>query len=155
MISDVMLGVLIAGGFFISALIIQIAGTLFYDWRNHKRRIERIRNEFVLKEKIESFKKIHKIVGEIKRKIINFLVEKEKDKGHIKELIFKLNNEAFLFSNKKTLKEIKEGVELMHSILDNPPKIFENNQEEFEKLANKIADTQVKIIISIRKELNI
>ncbi len=154
----ILIGVLgVLGGATIGVLG-QIIGNLI----NHKKEIERIRNESILKEKIESFKKIYKISYEIKRKMIDFLMKKEEEKSYIKDLISELNNEAFLFSNIKTLKEIKESVDSMHDILDNPPKtvkIKDNkvyiNQEELKKVVKQMGDIQTKIILSIKKELKI
>jgi hypothetical protein len=146
----------------LSGALIGVIGQIIGSSINHKKEIEKLRTEFILKEKIESFKKIHKLIYEIKRRTISFLMGAEKDKELINELIFELNNEFFLFSDKKTLTEVKESVHSMQDILDNSPSIvkikdqkLEINQEELKKIVRLISDAQIKIITAIRRELKI
>jgi hypothetical protein len=152
---ELITGIWIAGGFFIGALIIQISGTLFSDWRTHERNIKRIRNEYVLKEKIESFKKIYKITCKIKRSITEAVLKKEK--ATIQKLIFDLNDEFFLFSNKQTLIEARESTKSIQNILDNRSQIININMspEEIKRVGEEIGDSLVKIIKAIRRELGL
>ena len=58
MVSDIIIGLLIAGGFFIVALIIQILGTLLLNWKNHKNKVKYMKKEYFFKQKISIFENI-------------------------------------------------------------------------------------------------
>lgn len=66
MVSELIAGVLIAGVFFVGALIIQIIGTNFADKRNHKQKIKYMKEETFFKKKTEFFERITK---EIEKKL--------------------------------------------------------------------------------------
>lgn len=51
-------GIIFAGIFLVMGLLIQIGGSLFSDWRNHKRKIKFLKIEFIFKEKISIFEKV-------------------------------------------------------------------------------------------------
>ncbi|MFH1607591.1 MAG: hypothetical protein ABIA78_00480 [archaeon] len=142
------------GGALIGAVIAPIL--------NHIYSMKRLRNEFILKEKIESFKKIYKITCEIKIRMVSFLIDAGASENSVGELFSELNNEFFLFSDKNTLKEVKEKIKSLQDLLDDPPRIvrIENkkmkiDQKKLRGVTEHIGNMNAGIIQSIRKELKI
>lgn len=150
--------VLLAG---ISGGILGIFGQIIGNKMNQKNKINSIIKEQILREKIESFKKVYSITCEIKKGLIEYITTLKKEKDPLNKLILELNNEIFLFSSKKLLKNVKEEIDSIHEIINNPPEIIEIKGKQikikgdFNPLIKKIGNFQSKIIKEIKKELNI
>lgn len=96
MVNEIVTGILIAGSFFILALIIQIVGTIFFDWRNHKRRLEYIKKELFFNKKATFFERITKEIenrlnaySELK---VLILIKNSKSEEKIKNIFDNLRN---------------------------------------------------------------
>jgi hypothetical protein len=165
MVGEIILGALIGSIGATAGAGLGVLGQIIGNNLNHKKEIERIRIEFILKEKIEAFKRIYEITCKLKKKLPDFIIPPQKEeakKRELMDLIFQLNNESFLFLNKETLKGIREGIDFIQRLIDNPPNVllikdnlFYQNENEIKNLVNLISNAQIKIISSIRKELKI
>lgn len=156
MASELVTGVLIAGIFFISALIIQICGTLLADWRTHKRKIRYLKQELIFKEKINIFEKI---VGLSWRIHLN-LTELDlgtKNKEEIKREINKITN-SFLFVFDKAIYINEELNTPLGKYIDLFERYIESKsfgtKKSIEELREKAKPLSDKISEIIQGEIN-
>lgn len=71
-------GVLISGGFLVIGIIATIFGQEYYAWRNHRRKIEYLREEIFFRKKLEYFEEV---LEEVERRQTIMIAKRDEFKG--------------------------------------------------------------------------
>jgi hypothetical protein len=165
--------ILLAGSFFVSAILVQVIGTLIADSRNHKRNLEKMREEGFYNKKIEFIEELSKVIEDkrrkhaiIRSKIIFYNLEKikkekEKLKDEIqvligeclKETYFNLKMSNFLYIENEKLVNLISNLSMQEFMLASISKNFGKDIVEIDKRLEKIDNETREILILIQKEL--
>jgi len=167
MVSDIIIGVIISGIFFVLGIITTIVGSQLSQKINHKNKIEYRERELILTWKKEEFERVSKEINsriENYKKIINKLYSEKYIREDILENFdksFKQDLEvgSFLNFSKELLdstvkfhtSEMSLGI-LIKEKLKNKQKI---NQIEFTKLILELKIERIHIFHLMRKDLKI
>ena len=153
--------IILAGVFFIGAIIVQIVGVLSADWRTHKRRMEYMKQELLFNRKI----KFLESYGQKMNKTLNFIrdqIETMKEGKYLTniDIMGKLVDyeyhvyfkESYLLEEFKEIEKDKEKI--IQEILGCSNRLNNIKEIEFKKMEDLLKKLKIRFY-NLGKKLNV